>query len=297
MNSITQSTPDAEIPAVKPGNTRQGRILLGLVLGSILLDFLYCRHMVSGLINPDAMDFAQCARNLLQGHGFTTQILSPLALTHSSKVLQQPEMIHGVFYPFLLALGFGIFGAKDAVVIALSGLFYVLTVPVIYFLGRRLFNVRVGWIAALIFLTNGTILDYAASGTHITLFLFLATCLFNTLHVMANTASTKDGQKEVASRLGPTYLLAGILTGLLYLTDPLFLWLMPVLIVAVVRIVSASSRRRSHLVRDTIARAYDPVYGAFRSVDRQSLLRTARFGVMDGYGDASRPIGISFVCR
>jgi len=226
--------------------------MLWLVLGSILLDFLYCRRTVSGLVNPDAMDFAQCAHNLVQGHGFVTQILPPLALTQNTHGLAQPDMVHGVLYPFVLALGFGMFGAKDAVVIAISGLFYVLTVPLIYLLGRRLFGAKVGWIAALIFLTNGTILEYAASGTHITLSLFLATGLFYALHVVATAArSPEPANRSTGKSAPPTgvstatvedlpppksgFLLAGILTGLLYLTDPLFLWVAPLMLIMVFR--------------------------------------------------------------
>jgi 4-amino-4-deoxy-L-arabinose transferase-like glycosyltransferase len=232
MSSTPTVVPDIAKTSVKARPGKQGGTLLGLILGAILLDFLYCKHMQTGLVNPDAMDFAQCARNLLQGHGFTTQILHPLALNSVSHLLHQPDMTHGILYPFLLAIGFGISGAKDAVVTAVSGLFYVLTVPLIYVLGRRLFNVKVGGIAALIFLTNGTILDYAASGTDITLFLFLATCLFYALHTMASSAR---GKEETVSLPKAAILLAGFMTGMLYLTDPLFLWIVPVLIVAVAK--------------------------------------------------------------
>ena len=144
MSSNPQVAPDIERPEVKTRSGKQGGTILGLLLGSILLDFLYCKHMLARLVNPDAMDFAQCARNLLQGHGFTTQILHPLALHAGSNALHQPNMTQGILYPFVLALGFGVFGVKDAVVTAVSGLFYVLTVPLVYMLGRRLFNATVG---------------------------------------------------------------------------------------------------------------------------------------------------------
>ena len=239
MSSNTETVSNIENAPVKTGRetlpVKQGWTLIGLVLGSILLDILYCKRMVAGLVNPDAMDFAQCARNISQGHGFVTQVLHPLALTHGSDALHQPDIVHGILYPFILALGFGIAGVKDSVVTACSGLFYVLTVPMVYLLGRRLFDVKVGWIAALIFFTNGVILEYAASGTHITLFIFLATCLFYTLHVMAVRGSAQGEQERTLSLPKPSFVLAGILTGLLYLTDPLFLWIVPVMFFAVVR--------------------------------------------------------------
>lgn len=240
MSSTTQASPSGEKPQGKASRhtpTQQWTAVLGLLLGALLLCFLYCRHMISGLIQPDAMDFAQCGRNLLQGHGFVTQILHPLALSKSADPLHQPDMTHGILYPFVLALGFGMFGAKDAVVIGVSGLFYALTAPLIFLLGRRLFDTRVGWIAALVYLTNGTILEYAASGTHITLFLFLGTCLFYALYIMAVGVKqpAKEGGEESTALPRLPSLLAGFLAGLLYLTDPTFLWMIPVLVWAVAR--------------------------------------------------------------
>lgn len=246
--NVMSSTPQVAPTEKSSGKTgsastpsRQWLTASGLMLGALLLQFLYCRRMVAGLVSPDAMDFAQCARNLLQGRGFVTQMLHPFVLTHGSTPLHQPDMSHGIFYPLLLALAFGMFHVKDAVVIGLSGFFYALTVPLIYLLGRRLFDTKVGWIAALIFMTNGSILEYAASGTHITLYLFLATSLFYTLYLIGravkqeSAAPAPEGKAQAASLPRFSYLLAGILTGLLYLTDPIFLWIVPVILIAVTR--------------------------------------------------------------
>ncbi|MCW3055838.1 MAG: 4-amino-4-deoxy-L-arabinose transferase-like glycosyltransferase of family, partial [Chthonomonadales bacterium] len=152
-----------------------------LTLGSVLLLSLYWHRMTVGLVAPDAMDHAQLGRNLLAGHGFTTQILRPLGITDSANPLAQPDLTHGPLYPLLLALAFGIAGTKDNVVIGMSALFYLLTVPTLYALGRRLFSAQVGLLAALIFMVNGSILEYAISGTPTTLVLFLATGLVFTL--------------------------------------------------------------------------------------------------------------------
>ena len=204
-----------------------------LALGAALLLWIYEGHMVASLIRPDAMDYAQLGRNLLNGHGLTTYILRPLALTHGSNAMAQPDVTHGPLYPFLLALAFGLFGVKDPVVQAVSGLCFVLTVPMLVFLGQRLFSRSVGLLAALVFLFNPAMLQYAAEAGTVPLFVFLATCLFLALDRVASRAHTVGAEGAGRPAQAPL-VLTGLLAGLLYLTEPLFFWLLPIVVAAVV---------------------------------------------------------------
>lgn len=203
------------------------------MLGPIALFVLYYKIMFPGLVNPDAMDFAQLARNLSSGHGFSTFVLRPLALTHGSNPLNQPDLVHGPLYPFILAMAFGVLGAKDSVAAYVSGLFYLLTIPVVYLMGRRVFSHKVGLYTALIFTFNALLLEYAASGLHITLYVFLATCLMLTTYNLVRKINEMDDAVKPRFPRGLT-ALAGILTALLYLTDPIFFWFMPAMAVAVI---------------------------------------------------------------
>src|SRR5689334_17775228 len=186
----------------EPGEVRARNLMLILLLITIppLLLVLYCRVMFPGLTNPDAMDFAQLGRNLSSGQGFVTHMLRPLALEHGPNILHQPEVTHGPLYPFILALAFGIFGSKDAVVAGVSGIFYLLTIPVLYILSVRLFNRAVGILTALIFIGNALMLEYASSGLHITLYIFLATCLFLTVSHFAPPTLEASPSKNARSR-------------------------------------------------------------------------------------------------
>ncbi len=197
-----------------------------LLFGPIALLLLYYRIMFPGLTTPDALDYAQLGRNLSAGRGFTTYVLRPLALTHGQNPLQQPDVTHGPLFPFLLALVFGASKATDSVVAGVSGFFYLLTIPVLYQLGRRMFAPNVGMLAALVFTINGLHLEYAASGLPITLCIFLVTSLFLSLFLLAERMPARDASDTPLPRL-PLVLTAG-LTGFLYLTDPLFFWLIPV---------------------------------------------------------------------
>src|SRR5207237_533585 len=82
---------------------------------------------------------------------------------------------------------------------------------------------------------NALLLEYAASGLHITLYVFLTTCLLLTMYDLA--ARPRSPGSPLRSALPKNKLiLAGILTGLLYLTDPIFFWIMPVILVLVIQL-------------------------------------------------------------
>ena len=67
-------------------------IPVGLFAIPLLLFAIYFKTMFVGLVNPDAMDFAQLARNLGAGKGFTTYILRPLALDGRINPGRMPDM-------------------------------------------------------------------------------------------------------------------------------------------------------------------------------------------------------------
>lgn len=213
--------------APEPSEAKFRTLLLTVLMlvGPPLLLFVYFKTMFPGLTNPDALDYAQLGRNLSGGHGFVTSILRPLALTHGSNPLAQPDVTHGPLFPFLLALSFGVLGAKDTTVAIVSGLFYLLTVPVLYRLGVRVFSRAVGLLAALIFVFNALMLEYASSGLPITLYVFLMTCLLLVVFNIATVSRHADPKLPRSQ-----YVLAGVLMALLFLTEPLFFWVVPFLV-------------------------------------------------------------------
>jgi 4-amino-4-deoxy-L-arabinose transferase-like glycosyltransferase len=214
-------------------------LVLGLAAVTVppLVLYLYYKLMFAGLSHYQAMDFAQLARNLSTGKGFTTYLLRPLALTHGDNPLAQPELTHGPLYPLLLALAFGLLGAKDWVVAAVSGFFYLLTIPVLYRLGNRVFGRSVALVTVLIFTFNALVLQYAVSGLHLTLYIFIATSLLLAVHGLACAAR----DRAVAPRR--LLLRIGVLAALLYLTEPVFFWVLPVILVTVMWLSPAHRAR------------------------------------------------------
>jgi len=204
-------------------------LILALIVVPVTLLALYYFIRFSGLREGDALDFAQLGRNLVKGRGFVTYILRPLALEHGGDPFRQPEVTHGPLFPLVLALAFGALGARDSVAAAVSGGFYLLTVPLLYLLGRRLFDVRVGLASALLFGVNSLVLDYAISGMHLTMVVFLTTLLLLLLRPLFETRPIDALHPHQPAPPFPTrsLVLAGVLTAALYLTEPACLWFIP----------------------------------------------------------------------
>ncbi len=201
-----------------------------VVLAPIAALVAYYLLRFGGLTYCDALDFAQIGRNLTSGRGFTTYILRPLALAHGAVPTRQPDVVHGPLHPFLLALMFGILGAKDNAASLVSGILYLITVPLVYRLGKQMFSIPVARVGALVFALHPLMLDYATSGLHVSLAILLSTWLFLTLFSLLEFTSNRTTQGLPRGLL----ISAGVATGLLYLTDPIFVWIVPCVSGAVV---------------------------------------------------------------
>lgn len=207
-------------------------IVIALLLLPPLLWSAYYSVRFPGL-RGDALDYAQLGRNLAEGRGFSTYILRPLALTHGVNPTHQPDVTHGLLYPLVLAIAFGALGAKDAVVAGISGLFYLLTLPLLYLLGARLFNRTVGLLAMGAFAFSPVVLDAAISGLPITFTIFLMTALLlvlcSVIRRLEPVQAVAGGEAIVPPAVPRGLLtLAGVLTGALYLTNPVYFWMLPV---------------------------------------------------------------------
>lgn len=225
-----------------------GGALLGLALLAALSLFLFYKAEYNGLHNPDAQDYAQIGRNMADGRGFTTYILRPLALSHGDDPLRQPDVTHGPLYPFALAVAFGALGASDHAVVLVSGLFFILTCPLIYLLGVRVFSRGVGLFAAAVHALALGSLQIALSGIHLSLLTLLVTALLVVLYNLALDGAQGEAVREAGGwfplpRL--QLLLVGALAGAIYAAEPV---LFPIALVVLFGVGRLYRRQRSALV-------------------------------------------------
>jgi len=176
-------------------------LFLLILLGLISWNLYFSTHFV-GLEAPDAMDDAALSRNIADGKGFVASSELPYRLSFNVDY-PLPELRRPLLQPLITSFFFKIFGVSDFVAIIPSSLFYLLTIPLMYFLSEKLFNRKVAVTASLIYIFHPEILYYATSGLTEPLFWFLFTLSF---YLLIKTHSPKS------------FLLLGIVLGLAALT-------------------------------------------------------------------------------
>ncbi|SER27572.1 glycosyltransferase family 39 protein [Natrinema salaciae] len=191
-----------------PGASRETFHTIGLTLFAAILFGTVVLQM-DGLRTVDSIDYAQIARNIYRGDGFTTKEIYPLSLAFDDSLVHHPSFKRAPLFPLAVAASFVLFGVNHYAVYAISGFFYVLLVPVVYHFGKALFEKPVGLLAGIIVATSPLSIEYALSGLSEPLFTFLFTIALYLAYRRSNGA------------------LVGVALGLAYLTRYNVLLLLP----------------------------------------------------------------------
>ncbi len=139
-----------------------------LVIIGLCIFFILLRTANLQLYFVDAGRYSDVSRNVLNFNRYTTDFAF-FPKNAPNKIgwnVNLPPM-----HIYFISLFFYLLGTKDLSVILESGLFYILTAPLIYLLGKEIFSKRVGLFSALIFLFSPQILDYAKDGASEPLFI------------------------------------------------------------------------------------------------------------------------------
>ena len=169
----------------------------------------------------DAYDYGQLSVQAGRGNGLSTLQLFPRHLPYfQEKGILDSENWPNLYRSPLLVL-FNVIFQKffESTVVSLivqSGFWYVVSIPLIFFLATRLANTRVAAAASLVYAADPVIILYSYSGMTETLGFFLLLALF--------FLASKDD-------LEPWYWsLIGILTSLAYLARAQFIILFPLVL-------------------------------------------------------------------
>ena len=213
-------------PAAPPRTPQQGRfLLLGGVwaLAILILTVVSYRRFLSPaslLTDPDALDFAQIARNMAAGHGYATSILRPLAVTGFAppdSAGTAPDVSRAPLFPFVLMLFAMAHGGHlgDNVILLVSLLLFVGAVFAVYRLARLLFPApEQAWVALLaagLYGIGGETLGYALLGLPTSLASLVVTLLLMALYRAMDVPGRPAGVGSA--------VLVGALAGLCYLTQ------------------------------------------------------------------------------
>jgi 4-amino-4-deoxy-L-arabinose transferase-like glycosyltransferase len=164
----------------------------------------------------DAMKYAQTARNFVGGEGFVMGEVWPMHLASGIPLHAQTNVI---LHPLAIAGVFAVAGQSDAAVAVASGIFFILSAPLVFALGRRLFGTAAAFLTLALFLVEPWMLYYSVSGLTEPLFIFL---------LLLSVAALAGANGAASSKC---VLAAGFFLGLAHLARPVgFVLMVPTLI-------------------------------------------------------------------
>jgi len=210
------------------------RGLIAAVIAVIAL--FYLTHEFRGLATSQAMDQAQIGREIARGHGWRTNFARPRAigqlLAHGKNVPEKVwiDTYNAPLPPLVNA--FALFPIKshwkmtpadisylgDRAIAVMSILLFLLSVVVLFFIARQLFDQRLALMTCALVLLCDMFWQYSVSGLPQMLLLFLFNCTVYAL-VRAVEARYRGG------RVGVWLVLVGIGFGLLALSHALTIWI------------------------------------------------------------------------
>lgn len=210
------------------------RSLATLVVAGIAI--FYFMHEFQGLATSQAMDQAQIGRHIASGQGWRTNMIRPRAigqLQSKGKVVPQKiwyDTYNAPLPPLVDAIA--LFPVKshwkmtpadityvgDRAIALVQILFFIASIVLLFFIGRRLFDQRVALLACALVLICDTIWQYSLSGLPQMLLLFFFSL---TIYCLLRATQAQFGGGAVGIWLA----LGGIGFGLLALTHALTIWM------------------------------------------------------------------------
>lgn len=130
------------------------------------------------LVDPNAMDYAQIARHVSRGEGFTTSYIRPLSLQIVPRYERHPDLSYPPLYIGFMALLFKLVGASASTAVLASGLPFIAGAPLVYVFARRTFGQHAALLAIVLYGTNINLLSLSVSGTEATLLALEMLALF-----------------------------------------------------------------------------------------------------------------------
>ena len=202
-----------------------------MMLGLLGLTVVYDIREFKNFSTQEAMDTAQLARNISQGKGYTTDFIRPLSIHLLQKhrgegvpVLRDdhPDMANPPVYPVVLAGLMKAFPFRydiqrgprfwryqpELLIAFFNQALFFLAAFLVFRLARRLFDVPVAWVSALIFVGSDLFWRFSVSGLStmllVDIFLGVAWCL---------VVLEQNHREE--KRTGLWFILMAVLSGVL----------------------------------------------------------------------------------
>lgn len=142
-----------------------------LLLAAAVWVLYYWRHRFIAISDPDAEDYAQIARQIFLGRGMTSRTIPLCGLEYLRLAGLDPSGQAGWpnlhRFPFMSLVEvqlFRVFGMTNLALALGSGIFYVLTIPLVFLLGQRLFGKTAAIAGTLLYMAAHGALDASITG-------------------------------------------------------------------------------------------------------------------------------------
>lgn len=215
---------------------RQGGIYLLVALALVFVYLVYMAGNFKGLADPNALDYAQIARNLATGQGFTTNFIKPLSLTRNLRVTQHPDLTYPPLHPWITSLFMRMLGPTQRAAALACGVAFLLTVPLVFILTVWFFDYRAAWLATGLFVVGVPTIGYSISGLEVSLLSLLVTGL---IMVLYRYAQSRQYRLPLAAG-------AAAILGLIYLTK--YVWAVTIIPVLIYIYYSTPRRQRGRML-------------------------------------------------
>jgi 4-amino-4-deoxy-L-arabinose transferase-like glycosyltransferase len=210
------------LPRINPREIGLGALI---AVAALFIYVVYHSARAGDILDPAAMDYAQLARNIARGEGFTTNVIRPISLARVSNISHHPDLYHAPLFPLWMALFFRLGGATPQMAAWSCGVAYLLSLPLVFYLGLKLFDRRIALLGLALYAVNYLSLQYAVSGLETSLATLTATALMLALYFHLNA-----GEKPAPV----TAALCGGAAGLCFLVDYTYVCLLLPLLAAMV---------------------------------------------------------------
>ncbi len=137
-----------------------------LTLFSVLAWTMVFSFTYHDTIATDSCLYASIARNICRGNGFISDIITLNEINNLRGEHVQSALNHVLpFYPIVLSLFFLVLGATTKTVIISSGIFFILTIPLIYLIAKDFFGYKAGIVSSFLYIfTPQLLFNFNLSG-------------------------------------------------------------------------------------------------------------------------------------
>jgi len=131
-----------------------------------------------GLHDVVAIDHALVARSIVEGRGLSSAVVTPLHVCFENGIDKADPIFAMPALSLWQALWFQLTEPSRNTVIISSGIFYLLTAWLVFFLAARFHSTATAWVCFFVFVLNPYVLDLSSSGRPEPMGMFLVGLLF-----------------------------------------------------------------------------------------------------------------------